>query len=99
MDTWGSSCAPEQVNQNTVHLALNFENKDGARVSFCMPNKGKLGGKHVCDGLGVSSAHFKISMLQGLNICFTSIVHIRHDTLGHPTTNQKDQFKAPCRFK
>ena len=50
----------------------------------------------MCDGLGVSSAHFRISMLQGLNICFTSIVQMRHDTLGHPTTNQKDQFKAPA---
>ena len=43
----------------------------------------------MCDGLGVSSAHFRISMLQGLNISFTSIVHMRHDTLGHPTTNQQ----------
>ena len=64
----GSSFAPEQVTLNKVHLALNFENKDGTRVSSCMPNKEKLGGKHVYDGLGVPSVHFRISMLQGLNL-------------------------------
>ena len=83
-----SYCAPEGLNQNTVLLALNFENKDGTRVSFCTPTKGKLGRKHVCVEVGLSSAHLRISMLQGLNICFTGIVHTRHDILGHPITCQ-----------